>query len=251
MNEERKQIVKKLLAVLLVIVYVAVLLLITIYFAVNFREISSAESFRDYVLSFGARGVLVGLGLQLLQIFVAFIPGEIIEVGLGYAFGAIMGTAICYIGVAIASALMFLLIKKYGMKAIDLFDAKDKLDNLKFVRKYVNDHDKLRTITFILFFIPGTPKDLFTYFFALTPLTLGEFLAISLIARIPSVVSSTVGGMLIHNENYIAATVLFVVTAVLSAIGWLGYEKYVKKKNADKEDAKENGETETSDKSEQ
>ena len=239
MNEEKKQILKKLLAILSVITYITVLLLITFYFAVNFKEINSAESFRDYVLSFGAKGILVGLGLQILQIFVALIPGEIIEVGMGYAFGAITGTLICYIGVAVASTFIFLLIKKYGKKALDLFDAKDKMDNLKFVQKYVNDHEKLRMITFILFFIPGTPKDLFTYFFALTPLTLGEFLAISLIARIPSIVSSTVGGMLIHNEHYLAATVLFVITAVLSAIGWLGYEKYSKKKNADKEENRE------------
>ncbi len=244
MNEEKKQILKKLLAILSVIMYITVILLITFFFAVNFKEISSAESFRDYILSFGAKGVLVGLGLHVLQIFVAFIPGEIIEVGLGYAFGAITGTVICYIGVAVASTLIFLLIKRYGKKALDLFDAKDKMDNMKFVQKYVNDHEKLRMITFILFFIPGTPKDLFTYFFALTPLSLGEFLSISLIARIPSIVSSTVGGMLIHNENYIAATVLFVITAILSAIGWLGYEKYSKRKNADKEEKETKKETE-------
>ena len=52
-------------------------------------------------------------------------------------------------------------------------------------------------LTFVLMTIPGTPKDLLTYFVGLTDMKLGTFLLISLVGRLPSVLSSTVGGHLL------------------------------------------------------
>ena len=58
-----------------------------------------------------------------------------------------------------------------------------------------------------------------------------------MLARIPSVISSTIGGMLIHDKRYVLAAVLFAVTALVSIAGWFGYEKISKRsaKNADHE----------------
>ena len=144
------------------------------------------------------------LGLQCLQVIVAMIPGEILEVGAGYAFGAVEGTLLCMGGVAIASAMIFLLTKRLGVKLVETFISREKIDELRFI----NSEKKLKRLIFILFFIPGTPKDLFTYFAGLTRIKLSEFLVISLIARIPSVVSSTIGGHIIGQENYLSAIIL-------------------------------------------
>ncbi len=148
-------------------------------------KIRSPEEFRAYIESFGWTGRLVFLGLQCLQVIVAMIPGEILEVGAGYAFGAVEGTLLCMGGVAIASAMIFLLTKRLGVKLVETFISREKIDELRFI----NSEKKLKRLIFILFFIPGTPKDLFTYFAGLTRIKLSEFLVISLIARIPSVVS--------------------------------------------------------------
>ena len=80
-----------------------------------------------------------------------------------------------------------------------------------------------------MFFIPGTPKDLITYFIGLTRISLKDFLAITLFARIPSVVSSTVGGNFIGEKRYIEAVILFVVTAFVSLIGIKLYNILLKK----------------------
>ena len=180
--------------------------------------------------------MLVGLGFQLLQVFVALIPGEVIEIGLGYAYGAIRGTLICYAGLFIASTLIFLLVKKFGRRIVLLFVSEESLNGMKFVQKVEQNPEKLKKVMFLLFFIPGTPKDLFTYFFGLTPVSLKDFLWISMLARIPSVVSSTIGGTLIHEKNYVLAAVLFAVTALVSLAGWLGYEK-LSKRAAEKQDS--------------
>ena len=96
------------------------------------------------------------------------------------------------IGVAAASSLVFLLTRFLGVRLVEIFISREKIDELRFI----NSEEKLKRMIFLLFFIPGTPKDLLTYFAGLTRIKLHEFLIISMIARIPSLVSSTIGGTL-------------------------------------------------------
>ena len=194
---------------------------------IKLKEIGSPENFRSFIESFGAWGVVVGLFIQMLQVVVAFIPGEIVEVGLGSAFGALWGTVLCMVGVSIASSFVFLLTKKYGIRMVELFFDSSKIDELRFI----NSEKRLKYTVFLLFFIPGTPKDLHTYFVGLTRMKLPQFLAISMIARIPSIVSSTVGGNMLSNENYIGAIILFAVTGAVSVLGIVIYNSIVNKKN--------------------
>ncbi len=185
------------------------------------------EDFKTFINGFGVMGWLVGFGIQCLQVFVALIPGELVEIGLGAAFGAVGGTLLCMAGIAAASSVVFLLVKKYGVRFLELFFEQKKVDDLKFI----NSEKKLNTVIFLLFFIPGTPKDLLTYFVGLTRMSLPRFLYISLLARIPSVVSSTVGGNLLADKNYVWAIVLFAVTGGMSLLGFVVYNLIVKRKN--------------------
>ena len=188
-------------------------------------------AFKAYIDSYGWKGRFIALGIQLLQVLVSLIPGELVEIGLGYTYGAFEGTLLCLAGVAFASSLIFLLVKRWGVKMVELFISREKIDQLRFI----NSEKKLKRTVFLLFFIPGTPKDLFTYFVGLTRIQLHEFLAISLIARIPTVVSSTIGGNMIQEQEYGKAVLLFVITGAISLLGiWL-YNLIITKKNAYKE----------------
>ena len=94
----------------------------------------SREEFREYIRSFGALGWLVLLGLQFLQVFVALIPGELLESAAGFAFGPLMGTVICYAGIAAASSAVFLLVRRYGIRLVEVFISREKLTELRFLR---------------------------------------------------------------------------------------------------------------------
>ena len=83
---------------------------------------------------------------------------------------------------------------------------------------------------FLLFFIPGTPKDLLTYFVGLTDIRLKTFLLLSMVARIPSVITSTFGGHLLGQEKYTGAVALYAITGLMSLLGMVGYNNYLKKK---------------------
>ncbi len=204
-----------------------VLMGLATWFAYGWLSSFSQESFRDYIRSFGTWGWLVMLGLQFLQVFIALIPGEFVETAAGFAFGPVFGTLICYIGVAAASSVVFLLIRRFGIRLVEVFTSRDKINELRFI----NTEKKRNYLIFFLFFIPGTPKDLLTYFVGLTDIKLGTFLAISLIARIPSVVTSTFGGHLLGVGEYWDAVILYGVTGVVSLIGLMVYNKFINRKN--------------------
>ena len=216
---------KKWLSGISLAVVVVLAVLLTLFIAGWLHSFSDSE-FRDYIQSFGATGWLVFLGLQFLQVFIALIPGELLETAAGFAFGPWFGTLLCYLGVGLASALVFALTRRFGVKLVEVFITREKINELRFL----NTEKKRNLLIFLLFFIPGTPKDLLTYFVGLTEIRLGEFLLISLVARIPSVVSSTFGGHLLGEERYIGAIVLYGITGLLSLLGMVGYNQYLKKK---------------------
>lgn len=191
----------------------------------------SADGFTEFVESYGWAGRFVALGIQFLQVFVAIIPGEFVEVGLGLAFGAIEGSIICFIGVGLASALVFTLAKIWGVKLVELFVERKRIDELRII----NSEKKLNTLVFILFLVPGTPKDLLTYVVPLTRMKLSEFMFVSMIARIPSVLSSTIGGDFFSKGKYIEGIILFAVTGAVSFIGLMAYKKLLAKYHKHKE----------------
>ena len=186
----------------------------------------SQEDFRAYIQSYGPMGWLVLLGLQFLQVFIALIPGELLESAAGYAFGPFIGTALCYAGVALASALVFVLVRRFGVRLVEVFISREKIAQLRFI----NTEQKRNRLIFLLFFSPGTPKDLFTYFVGLTDIPLGTFLTISLIARFPSVVSSTCGGHLLGEGKYWGALILYGITGAVSLAGLLLYRAILRRK---------------------
>ena len=217
---------RKWLAGISVAVVTLLSVLATVFVGGWLKNLGSGEDFQAYIRSFGPAGWLVLLGLQILQVFIALIPGEVLETGAGYAFGPLWGTLICYVGLVIASTLVFLLTRRFGVKLVEVFVSREKINDLKFLR----EERKRNLLVFALFFIPGTPKDLLTYFVGLTDMKLGTFLLISLVGRLPSVLSSTVGGHLLGDENYMGAIWLYAITGAVSLAGLLTYNAIIKRK---------------------
>ena len=208
--------------------FAVLLILLTLFFTkILAPYLGSSEELRSFLDSYGWKGYLILMGLQCLQVVIALIPGEVIELGAGYAYGALRGTSICLIGVAISSALIFLLVKKVGISVVETFISREKIQQLRFI----NSEKKLKRVVFWLFFIPGTPKDVLTYFVGLTNMKLSDFLLISLIARIPSILSSTISGQMLGDKHFITAGIVYAVTGAVSAIGYILYNHIVHKRS--------------------
>lgn len=188
------------------------------------QYIANPGGFRAWVNAHGVLGRLAFVGMMILQVVVAIIPGEPLEIGAGYAFGVVEGTALCLAGCVIGSVLVFALVRTFGVRLIEAFFPIEKIHRLKFLQ----NTKKLNLLVFIAFFIPGTPKDLLAYAVGLTPMKLSTWALITATARIPSVITSTIGGDALGSQNYLFAIIVFCATLVISAIGLLVYRKLEK-----------------------
>lgn len=185
------------------------------------RFIQDPAGFRAWVNGHGIWGRLAFVGMMFFQVVVAFIPGEPLEIAAGYAFGFWEGTFLCLTGAFLGGLFVFLFVRNWGIRAVEVFFPREKILNLKFLR----DKKKRDALTFLLFLIPGTPKDVLTYCAGLTDMPLSTWLLISTVARIPSVVTSTVGGDALGLQDYWFAILVFGVTLAISACGWLLYKR--------------------------
>ena len=185
------------------------------------RFVQEPELFRAWVDDHGVWGALTFLGMMFLQVVVAIIPGEPLEIGAGYAFGFWEGTALCLLGIFLGSAVVFLLVRRFGTHLVEVFFDKEKIHSLKFLQ----ESKKRDLLIFLVMFIPGTPKDLLSYFAGLTDIKLGRWLLITTVARIPSVITSTVGGNAVGEQNYLFAILVFAGTLAVSGLGLLIYQR--------------------------
>ncbi len=188
---------------------------------------SDPEAFRQRIEASSLNGQLIFIGMVVLQILAAIIPGEPLEIAGGYAFGAIEGTILCLIGGMIGSFLVILLVRRFGIRLVHVFFPPEKLETFRFLKS-----SPTRTVLFLLIFmIPGTPKDLLCYFVGLTDMKLPVLMVICSFGRLPAIVSSTIGGNALGTEQYIFAVIVFGVTFLISMTGLIIYNKICKKHN--------------------
>ncbi|HEY8445036.1 MAG TPA: VTT domain-containing protein [Bacilli bacterium] len=219
----------KAIRTLLFIIFLLIMIGITIYLLPLFIELSESQEARDnlkeYIDEIGFWGWLLMLGVQVLQVIIAFLPGEPIEVIMGALFGPIGGTLTCMLGIAIGTIAIFELARLIGMPFISLFIDPEKLNQYKFL----NSTSKRDITVFTLFFIPGTPKDLLTYFVPFIKMKPLRFIIISIIARIPSIITSTIIGDNITKENWPLVITMFISVFVVAIVGILVNSWYMKK----------------------
>ena len=237
MNKLKKINIKELIINSLpLIIFVGAMGILTLIFWPYIEELATDEgrvAFKAWIDSLGFGGWLVTLGIQLLQIFVAFIPGEPVEILLGYLWNPIGGMLTCLLGIFIGTLIIFLFVRKFGKKFVKKIVGTDDLSKYKFL----SDKSKVEITIFILFFIPGTPKDVLTYVAPLAPISPIKYLVISTIARIPSIITSTLLGDRLAEGDWLLAVVIFAITALISLAGILIGNKYIEKKEKDHEKA--------------
>ncbi len=226
---------KKLIAGSSVAVFILLTLLVFWFVGRPMLQfVSEPDRFRDWVDNGGIMSRVWFLGMLLLQVFVAIIPGEPFEIGAGYAFGALEGTLLCILGTAIGSMLVYFFVRHFGVHAVEIFFSREKINSLRFLRS----ERRRNTLVFLLVLIPGTPKDLLGYFVPLTGMRPLTWLFITSVARIPSIITSTIGGDALGMKNYVFAAVALGITLLISGTGLLIYRRICRRhdKNVNEED---------------
>ena len=218
-NIQRRKLIGILSIVFILIVFGVIGYFVGVPLVRQFTE--SPETFRDYIAGKGVFGQILMIGIVALQVVLALIPGEPFEVGAGFIFGWLEGSILCLIGMGLASSLVYLGVKKWGVKVVEIFYPREKIMRFSFLQ----NEKKLDLLVFILFLIPGTPKDMLTYLIGLTPMKLRTFIVLTTLARLPSLLSSTISGSLAQKGNLLAAVITYGITLIITVICVLWYRK--------------------------
>ena len=200
-----------LVAFLLIMVLVVVLA--WPYIADVFSE-GGVERLVERVQNAGAAGVFMLLGMQFLQIVVAFVPGEVVQLAAGLMYGPWLGALFILIGCVISSAVVYQLVHKLGAPFVQGMVSTEHLERFK---KF-EETGKLDIIVFVLFLIPGMPKDVFTYIVPLTDMPFGRFLVLTTIGRIPGVVGSTYAAAGFANGEIVGPLIVIGLLAILAVL---------------------------------
>ncbi len=193
----------------------------------SLKEPENQAKFRAFVDSLGVWGVLLMFALQVAQIIAAVVPGEPFELLMGLLYGTVPGLFLTLAGIAAGSLLVWFAAKRLGRRFTARFADPSRTEDLTFLR----DPAKRDPLLFLLFFLPGTPKDLFIYFAPMTGVSLPRFLLLSVPARIPSVVTSTMVGDAVAEGGFTTALLIYLATGLAGLCGIFIQRAVLKRQN--------------------
>jgi uncharacterized membrane protein YdjX (TVP38/TMEM64 family) len=174
------------------------------------RYFFAPKRLEEFVASRGAYAGVVFVALQALQVIVAPIPGEVTGFVGGFLFGNVLGTILSTLGLTLGSLAAFGVARWFGMRLVE-----------KVVKKQYRDRfDHFAThkglyIVFVLFLIPGFPKDSLCYLLGLTHMKIVTFTLMNIFGRLPGTLLLTMQGTAVSNEKYKAFFILLGVSLVM------------------------------------
>ncbi len=177
--------------------------------------------FKAYLNSYGAWSVAVFLGLQVFQVVVAAIPGEVMQLAGGYVFGMLGGAFYSVLGILLGTMAAFFIARLLGYPFLKIFVSE------KTFRKYelMLNSPRAEIVIFILFLIPGLPKDLLSYLAGVTPVKPVKFIASSTVARFPGILISSYIGANLQKQNMTEVIIASVIAIIIFLLGVLYREQ--------------------------
>ena len=183
--------------------------------------LADARAVRAFVSDHAFVSRLAMLGINIVQVLLAFLPGEPVELASGYAFGFWEGTALCLVASGLATSMIYWATRRWGWKLVGLFFDRSLFDRFSWLKSV----KRLELIMLIVFLIPGTPKDFLTYFAGLTNMRFLPVVLIATFGRIPSIVTSTIAASAVGSGNWPLVACTLVASAFLLAVGGLMYRR--------------------------
>jgi uncharacterized membrane protein YdjX (TVP38/TMEM64 family) len=175
---------------------------------------------KGIILSYGAYSPLAFILLQIVQVVVAPIPGGAIEFIGGYLFGVGAGFLYSMVGLLLGSSVAFGLARIFEKWAVEKFvseETRKKFD-------YLIGHEGV-ILSFLLFLIPGFPKDALCYILGLTPMHWGIFLIISTIGRVPGTLMATLQGAKAFDHQYKIFMILMGLSVLVILVFYIYHEE--------------------------
>jgi len=223
---EGKQKLKIILNIIALMLLIGVIVYLSIRYTPQAAELfARRDELKDAVEKEGLYAIAAFICVQVFQVVVAAVPGELVQLAGGYLFGTFWGAVFLVSGVVIGSLVAFFAARLLGFRLVKTFVSAPKL--AKLLRLVSGTKSEL--VIFTLFLLPGLPKDVLTYIAGLTPVNPWRFLALAILGRLPALVVSCYIGASLEQENLWAVVIVSALSAVLILGGWL-YKDWILEK---------------------
>jgi len=179
-----------------------------------YRSLLSPKRLGEFIASFGPFAALIFLIIQTVQVVAAPIPGEMTGFVGGFLFGKVWGTILSTVGLTIGSILAFSVAKRFGMRIVERVVKKQYITQFNFFITH-----KGLYITFVLYLLPGFPKDALCYFLGLTRLRFLDFVLMNVFGRLPGTMMLTLQGNAVREGKY--QTFFWLLAGTVILIGFL------------------------------
>lgn len=194
------------------------------YYIKYFNVLKDPNEVKNIIMSYGNYSILAYILLQILQVLAFFIPGEIIQIAGGYIYGTIWGSVLSIIGITLGSAMAYGFSSYYGKPLVNKIISKK---DLRFFDRILNI-GSINIIVFLLYLIPGIPKDALAYICGISSIGFKDFIKYSTIARIPGIVVSAYFGAKINGGNKLLLISIAAISICLFIVGVFKGERIVK-----------------------
>lgn len=163
-----------------------------------------------------ANAALIFIGLQTLQVLAAPVPGEVTGLVGGYFFGTAAGILYSTVGLTCGSWLAFMLSRIAGRPLVELLVKPETIKRYDYVMKH-----KGMFLAFLMFLIPGFPKDLLCYLLGLGHMGQRDFLLVSTTGRLFGTTLLTLGGAFFRDRRYGALFTLVGASLLLALLAMI------------------------------
>lgn len=222
-------------------ILISIIILLFIIFAtiklfpliVKLSNESTREVARQEISDMGISGIFLVILLQIIQIVVAVIPGQPMEIISGMLYGTWGGMFVCLLGIFIGTAIVFIIVRKVGLKFINVFFKEESISKIRNSKIYKNPQ-KLEILMLIIFCIPMIPKDIFIYLGGISPVRTKRFLTIATIGRIPGLFLTVFAGNRLSEGNIKIVVLLTILIILLAVVGYYISQIFQKKVEEDK-----------------
>lgn len=209
MNKKKALAFGKLFLIIFILVGIPIILYL------NFANtIFTKQGLLNLLVNFDSnKGILflILVGIQALQVIICFIPGQPIQFVSSYLFGMWGGYLLSIIGAFVGAFFAFLIGRLLGAESVSIIFGEEKVENY---RRKLNS-GKGYYLAFLIYVIPGIPKDLVAYVAGVSEMELGPFLVLSTIGRSPGMLGSLFFGYFLKKANYLGIAIVCVVMAVI------------------------------------
>ncbi len=199
-----------------------VLIIGSVIAAIVFRDdiwriFSSSENIQSAVVGWGAAAPLAFIALQFVQVVIFVIPGEVPQIAGGFLFGLLKGTLYSVTGILLGSSFNFVLARILGVPFVHSLFKDAQISKFEKITK----SSRAQIAFFLLFVIPGIPKDILCYAAGLTSMRFVGFLLISTVGRLPGIIGSAAMGDAAASNRWVLAGIIMAVATALFIIGIL------------------------------